>query len=64
MSNRAGKIGATGIWVMIARAIATVGVFAVSSGVFAQGVGDFYKGRDIDLYIGYSVGGAYDLYAG
>jgi tripartite-type tricarboxylate transporter receptor subunit TctC len=63
MSNRAGKIGAAGIWVMIAMAIATVGVFAVSSGVFAQGVGDFYKGRDIDLYIGYSVGGAYDLYA-
>ena len=24
---------------------------------------DFYKGRNIDLYVGYSVGGAYDLYA-
>ena len=29
----------------------------------AQSVADFYKGRTVDLYIGYSVGGAYDLYA-
>ena len=24
---------------------------------------EFYKGKNVDLYIGYSVGGAYDLYA-
>ncbi len=29
----------------------------------AQGVGDFYKGKTVELYIGYSVGGGYDLYA-
>jgi tripartite-type tricarboxylate transporter receptor subunit TctC len=29
----------------------------------AQSVADFYRGRSIDLYIGYSVGGGYDLYA-
>lgn len=29
----------------------------------AQSVADFYKGKTLDLYIGYSVGGAYDLYA-
>ena len=29
----------------------------------AQGPADFYRGRTVDLYIGYSVGGAYDLYA-
>jgi tripartite-type tricarboxylate transporter receptor subunit TctC len=29
----------------------------------AQDVADFYRGRTIDLYIGYSVGGGYDLYA-
>ncbi len=29
----------------------------------AQNVADFYKGKSVDLYIGYSVGGAYDLYA-
>ena len=29
----------------------------------AQASAEFYKGRNVDLYIGYSVGGAYDLYA-
>jgi tripartite-type tricarboxylate transporter receptor subunit TctC len=29
----------------------------------AQGPADFYKGRSIDLYIGYSAGGGYDVYA-
>jgi tripartite-type tricarboxylate transporter receptor subunit TctC len=29
----------------------------------AQVPADFYRGRNVDLYIGYSVGGAYDLYA-
>src|SRR3954465_11526993 len=29
----------------------------------AQDPAAFYKGKNIDLYIGYSVGGAYDLYA-
>ena len=31
--------------------------------VQAQDPAAFYKGRNVDLYIGYSVGGAYDLYA-
>jgi tripartite-type tricarboxylate transporter receptor subunit TctC len=31
--------------------------------VLAQNAADFYKGRTLDLYIGYSTGGAYDLYA-
>jgi tripartite-type tricarboxylate transporter receptor subunit TctC len=30
---------------------------------WADPVADFYKGRTINLYIGYSVGGAYDVYA-
>src|SRR6266540_4212233 len=29
----------------------------------AQSPADFYKSRNVELYIGYSVGGAYDLYA-
>jgi tripartite-type tricarboxylate transporter receptor subunit TctC len=37
-------------------------VIAVSAG-HAQSVADFYKGKNIDLYIGYSAGGGYDLYA-
>jgi len=30
---------------------------------WAQSPADFYKGKTVELYIGYSVGGAYDLYA-
>ena len=41
---------------------AAVLMIAASSGR-AQSVADFYKGKTVDLYIGYSVGGAYDLYA-
>ena len=29
----------------------------------AQSPAEFYRGRNVELYIGYSVGGAYDLYA-
>ncbi len=38
-------------------------VLAVSPPARADPVADFYKGRTINLYIGYSVGGAYDVYA-
>ena len=37
-------------------------MLAAASG-HAQSPADFYRGRTVDLYIGYSVGGAYDLYA-
>jgi tripartite-type tricarboxylate transporter receptor subunit TctC len=42
-------------------AIASIALAAPSAS--AQSPADFYKGRNVDLYIGYSVGGAYDLYA-
>src|ERR1700733_7041847 len=35
----------------------------VAASAQAQGPADFYKGRNVDLYVGYSVGGAYDLYS-
>jgi len=38
-------------------------VLGLTALVLAQSPADFYKGRNVDLYIGYSVGGAYDLYA-
>ena len=40
-------------------------IFAALSATTAQtqSVADFYKGKNVDLYVGYSVGGAYDLYA-
>jgi tripartite-type tricarboxylate transporter receptor subunit TctC len=38
--------------------VATLDPFA-----YAQSPADFYKGKNVDLFIGYSVGGGYDLYA-
>ena len=38
-------------------------LIVAAPGSRAQSVADFYKGKTVDLYIGYSVGGAYDLYA-
>jgi tripartite-type tricarboxylate transporter receptor subunit TctC len=43
--------------------VAAVVATAVATLVNAQSPADFYKGRNLDLYIGYSTGGAYDLYA-
>ena len=37
--------------------------FATGTSTFAQTPADFYKGKNVELYIGYSVGGGYDLYA-
>ena len=55
--SRIGKIIAN-----TAAALAMLGFVALGA-ASADAVGDFYKGRATDLYIGYSVGGAYDLYA-
>ncbi|HKA81038.1 MAG TPA: tripartite tricarboxylate transporter substrate-binding protein [Xanthobacteraceae bacterium] len=44
----------------IAAAIITFSAIAIGH---AQSPADFYKGRTIDLYIGYSAGGGYDVYA-
>ena len=38
-------------------------VLALPVRALAQSPAEFYKGKNIDLLIGYSVGGAYDLYA-
>jgi tripartite-type tricarboxylate transporter receptor subunit TctC len=35
----------------------------IAASADAQSTADFYKGRKVELYTGYSVGGAYDLYA-
>ncbi|HEY2243370.1 MAG TPA: hypothetical protein VGH47_03990, partial [Xanthobacteraceae bacterium] len=64
---RSGKPGIRRIIASKAAALAMlVGVFiglVALGAAWADAVADFYKGRPIDLYIGYSVGGAYDLYA-
>jgi tripartite-type tricarboxylate transporter receptor subunit TctC len=46
------------------RAIAILAVLLMgSSGASADPIADFYRGKKIDLVIGYSSGGTYDLYA-
>ena len=46
------------------RALALLAATALApSTARAQTPAEFYKGRNVDLYVGYSVGGAYDLYA-
>jgi len=46
------------------KAIGTVAALLVLAGIAgAAGVEDFYKGRNVTLVIGYSVGGGYDAYA-
>ena len=34
-----------------------------ASGARAQSVADFYKGKTIEVYIGFTAGGGYDAYA-
>jgi tripartite-type tricarboxylate transporter receptor subunit TctC len=48
--------------ILRAAASATI-VLSVAVAAQAQNAGDFYKGKNVELYIGYSVGGGYDLYA-
>jgi tripartite-type tricarboxylate transporter receptor subunit TctC len=49
---------------LFARGMAAAAFVAlpVSAG-FAQTPAEFYKGKNVDLYIGYTVGGGYDVYA-
>jgi len=48
---------------LAARALAAAVLALPASIVCAQSPADFYKGKNLDFYIGYSVGGGYDLYA-
>ncbi len=43
--------------------LACVSVCALSAPAFAQAPADFYKGKNLDMVIGFSVGGGYDIYA-
>lgn len=46
----------------ITQGVAAVALLTLPTTAWPQSAADFYKGRNIDLYIGYSSGGAYDLY--
>ena len=43
-------------------AFAAVTLIALTHPALAQGVADFYRGRNVTLVIGFSAGGGYDLY--
>src|SRR5690242_1678733 len=43
-------------------ALLSLALLIVSAPAHAQSVEDFYKGKAVNLIIGYSVGGGYDLY--
>jgi tripartite-type tricarboxylate transporter receptor subunit TctC len=46
------------------RCVTAIGAILISTSLsHAQGPEEFYKGKTVELYIGYSVGGGYDLYA-
>jgi tripartite-type tricarboxylate transporter receptor subunit TctC len=47
----------------VGRGIATAVLALAPTAAPAQSPAEFYKGKNVELYIGYSVGGAYDLYA-
>jgi len=44
-------------------AAAALFLCAATGSAFGQPASEFYKGRTVELYIGYSVGGGYDIYA-
>jgi tripartite-type tricarboxylate transporter receptor subunit TctC len=44
-------------------AAATFGIVLLAAAAGAQSAAEFYRGKSIELDIGYSVGGGYDLYA-
>jgi tripartite-type tricarboxylate transporter receptor subunit TctC len=48
---------------LLARIVAPIAVAFSAAQAHAQTAADFYKSRTVDLYVGYSVGGGYDLYA-
>jgi tripartite-type tricarboxylate transporter receptor subunit TctC len=47
----------------IAAGIATVSIIAAPHNAAAQTPAEFYKGKTVELLVGYSAGGAYDVYA-
>ncbi len=55
------KFRLSGAWAAISIAAAAAGI--CQPALAQQSVADFYKGKSIDLIIGYSPGGGYDLYA-
>lgn len=43
--------------------VGAIAAITGTTGALAQSVEDFYRGKSIDLYVGFSAGGGYDVYA-
>jgi tripartite-type tricarboxylate transporter receptor subunit TctC len=48
---------------MLPRILVPMAALLIATHAYAQAPASFYAGRTVDLYVGYSVGGGYDLYA-
>lgn len=48
---------------MFRRGLLAVALCAAGGLAQAQGVEDFYRGKNVDMYVGFSSGGGYDVYA-
>src|SRR6516165_1068629 len=59
---RSMRVG-TWAWRVAAALLTFAPMSLAQPAAYAQSPAEFYKGRNVELYIGYSVGGAYDLYA-
>src|SRR5262249_33513508 len=53
----------TSTWSVTAAILTFAPLSLAPPAAHAHSPAEFYKGRNVELYIGYSVGGAYDLYA-
>jgi tripartite-type tricarboxylate transporter receptor subunit TctC len=49
-------------WHWGATAVAAAAIGLGASGAHAQSPADFYKGKTVEVYVGYSAGGGYDVY--
>src|SRR5262245_17474061 len=61
-SRNAGQ-GGTGLMRVSMYPSALLVLLSLAGSAAAQSPADFYKGKNVELYIGYSVGGGYDVYA-
>jgi len=48
---------------LMARAAPVLALMLATASARADDVADFYRGRNVELYVGYSTGGGYDIYA-
>src|SRR3982074_455570 len=48
---------------LMGRAVSALALVLATVAARADTVADFYRGRTVEVYVGYSTGGGYDIYA-